>query len=52
MDNALLLFVGLIVIGYIILYLSGRYYLKENFQMNPMSSGPELNNVPPEPTSV
>jgi hypothetical protein len=32
MDNILFIFVGILVVSYILLYLSGRYYLREGFQ--------------------
>ena len=32
MDNSLYIFVGILVLAYIFLYLSGRYYLKEGLQ--------------------
>jgi hypothetical protein len=46
MDNIMMIFVGILVVSYILLYLSGRYYLREGFG-NPRWAG--MNNVPPPP---
>jgi hypothetical protein len=42
-------FVAVLVIAYVFLYLSGRYYLREGYT-NPALR--LLNNVPPQPGSV